>query len=213
MSATAPSALLLDAGGVLLLPNVEDVTCLLGIDRETQRRAHHAGMAALDAHPGPDVYWLAFAAAAGRDPEPELVRRLSRVRWTTVIQESVLALPELARGRPVAVVSNSDGTVEHDLLEFAVCQAGRGPGTEVAAIFDSTVVGVEKPDPRIFELALERLGVADPGQAVHVGDSAHFDVGGARAAGVRPVHLDPFGMCGAADHEHIGSLAELAGRL
>jgi putative hydrolase of the HAD superfamily len=45
---------------------------------------------------------------------------------------------------------------------------------------------------------------------VHVGDSVHFDVGGARAAGVRPVHLDPFEMCGLQDHEHVRSLADLA---
>ncbi len=208
------AALLLDAGGVLLLPNVEDVRCLLGIDEQAQRRAHHAGMAALDAHPGRNVYWPAFVASAGYEPDPELVERLSRVRWTTVIQESVLALRELATGRfRLAVVSNSDGTVEHDLLELAVCQAGAGPGTQVTAVLDSTVVGFEKPDSRIFELALQRLDGVRPEAAVHVGDSVHFDVGGARAAGVRPIHLDPFDMCGLADHDHIRSLGDLAGVL
>jgi putative hydrolase of the HAD superfamily len=203
-------ALFLDAGGVLLLPRIEEVREVLGIDPEQHRRAHHAGMAALDAEPRANVYWPAFAAAVGRRPDAGLVARLSRIRWTTVITESVLALRDLARrDLRLAVVSNSDGTVEHDLLEFAVCQAGGGQGTEVAAVLDSTVVGVEKPDPRIFELALEKVGGVDPGRALHVGDSVHFDVGGARSAGVRPVHLDPFEMCSAGDHEHVRSLAEL----
>lgn len=207
-------ALLLDAGGVLLLPSVEDVRCLLGVDEQIQRKAHHAGMAALDARPGRDVYWPAFAAASGFEPVPELVGRLSRVRWTTVIRESVLALRDLAGGAfPLAVVSNSDGTVEHNLLQLAVCQAGAGPGAEVAAVLDSTVVGFEKPDPRIFELALRRLGGVRPERAVHVGDSVHFDVAGARAVGVRPIHLDPFDMCGLRDHEHVRSLSDLAALL
>jgi putative hydrolase of the HAD superfamily len=46
---------------------------------------------------------------------------------------------------------------------------------------------------------------------VHVGDSVRMDVGGARAAGIRPLHLDPFGFCSAADHEHVRSLEEVAG--
>ncbi|MEX0991931.1 MAG: HAD-IA family hydrolase [Actinomycetota bacterium] len=53
----------------------------------------------------------------------------------------------------------------------------------------SGVVGVEKPDPRIFELALEQAGVAAEG-AVYVGDSPHFDVGPAVAVGMFPVLID-----------------------
>jgi putative hydrolase of the HAD superfamily len=73
------------------------------------------------------------------------------------------------------------------------------------------VVGYEKPDPRIFHVALDKLGVA-PERAVHVGDTACADIDGARAAGVRPLHLDPYGFCPrpAGDHEHVGSLAEVA---
>ena len=53
-------------------------------------------------------------------------------------------------------------------------------------------VGVEKPDPRIFRLALARAGVGRP-QAAYVGDLYSIDVLGARAAGLRPVLLDPGG--------------------
>jgi putative hydrolase of the HAD superfamily len=49
--------------------------------------------------------------------------------------------------------------------------------------------GVLKPDPRIFELLLQRAGLGT-GQVVHVGDDALADVEGARRAGVTPVWLN-----------------------
>jgi putative hydrolase of the HAD superfamily len=74
------------------------------------------------------------------------------------------------------------------------------------------VVGVSKPDPAIFAVALEALGIPDAERStvVHVGDSLRYDVTGAIAAGVRPVHLDPHGYCPApAGHEHIRRLDEI----
>jgi len=53
----------------------------------------------------------------------------------------------------------------------------------------SEEMGVEKPDPRIFELVLERIGTG-PGEAVYVGDSFEADVLGAEAAGITPIHAD-----------------------
>jgi len=49
--------------------------------------------------------------------------------------------------------------------------------------------GVLKPDPRIFELLLERAGLG-ASQVVHVGDDAVADVDGARRAGLTPVWLN-----------------------
>jgi putative hydrolase of the HAD superfamily len=46
-----------------------------------------------------------------------------------------------------------------------------------------------KPDPRIFELLLERAGL-EPGQALHVGDDVEADVEGARRAGLTPVWMN-----------------------
>jgi FMN phosphatase YigB (HAD superfamily) len=59
---------------------------------------------------------------------------------------------------------------------------------------DSHVVGVSKPDPRIFAIALDRLGV--PATSTwYVGDSPHHDLGGASAAGLGRVYLvDPLGL-------------------
>jgi putative hydrolase of the HAD superfamily len=50
------------------------------------------------------------------------------------------------------------------------------------------MVGVAKPDRRLFEAALELAGVS-AAEALHVGDSYEEDVVGARAAGIEPVLL------------------------
>src|SRR4029077_4151183 len=109
---------------------------------------------------------------------------------------------------PVAVVSNSDGNVEAILRERRLCQVGEGDGICVAVIVDSHHVGAEKPDPRVFTPALDTLGVV-PADALYVGDMVWADVVGARAAGMRPVHMDPYDFCAAADHEHVYSLSEV----
>jgi HAD superfamily hydrolase (TIGR01509 family) len=90
------------------------------------------------------------------------------------------------RGVRAAVISNSNGSVrailEHvGLLHF------------LDFVLDSSAVRVEKPDPRIFRMALERSGIG-PDEAVYVGDIYSIDVLGARAAGMRAVLLDP-GRC------------------
>ena len=86
------------------------------------------------------------------------------------------ALADLrAAGLRAAVVSNSEGTVEAMLKET-------GLHTHLETVVDSWVVGVAKPDPRIFHIALERLG-ATAADAVMVGDSPTADVAGAVNAG------------------------------
>lgn len=59
------------------------------------------------------------------------------------------------------------------------------------AILDSSVVNVAKPDPRIFEIALDRLGV-QANRAIHVGDTPAADCTGALSAGITPVLIDPY---------------------
>jgi putative hydrolase of the HAD superfamily len=58
----------------------------------------------------------------------------------------------------------------------------------LSALFDAILIsdaeGISKPDPQIFHLAVERLGVR-PDRAVFVGDHPTVDVAGARAAGLR----------------------------
>jgi len=60
------------------------------------------------------------------------------------------------------------------------------------SVIDSRIVGYEKPDPRIFEHALNVSG-ASPETTLHIGDLYHADVVGARAAGIHALLLDPYG--------------------
>jgi putative hydrolase of the HAD superfamily len=76
-------------------------------------------------------------------------------------------------------------------------------------VLDSRVVGVEKPDPRIFQMALDRAGVA-PDEAVYIGDLYSIDVVGSRAAGLDAILLDPAGLWGHVDCVKARDLLEAA---
>jgi putative hydrolase of the HAD superfamily len=106
-----------------------------------------------------------------------------------------------AAGLVVGVVSNSNGNA-HALLKQA------GIGADLDFVIDSGVVGVEKPDPRIFELALRQAGVAAH-EAAYVGDLYSIDVLGSRAAGLHPILLDPRGFWGPRDCAVARDLADV----
>jgi HAD superfamily hydrolase (TIGR01549 family) len=105
----------------------------------------------------------------------------------------------------LVVVSNSNGRVRRILR-----RTGLEPHLDL--VLDSHEEGVEKPDPRIFEIALERAR-ADRGATIHCGDIYHIDIAGARAAGLPAVLLDSAGLYGEADCPRVQSLPEFADRL
>jgi putative hydrolase of the HAD superfamily len=82
--------------------------------------------------------------------------------------------------------------------------------------FDFTLVAGEvnawKPDPRIFQEALQRTG-SRPDKTLYVGDNYFADVVGSRRAGLRPVLLDPERIFIEADCPVIGSIGDLPGLL
>jgi HAD superfamily hydrolase (TIGR01509 family) len=114
----------------------------------------------------------------------DCLRRMHHERhlWSSVAEHSAEALGRLRNaGLRLGVVSNSDGRVEQ-----ALDAAGLREYFDV--VLDSALVGVEKPDPRIFHAALDALGVA-PEEALYVGDLYEVDILGARAAGMDAVLL------------------------
>lgn len=141
------------------------------------------------------------------DAAPSLAERLwemhgQRGLWNRPIPGALEAVRRLAEaGKRLAVVSNAEGQIEQDLQRT-------GFGAFLETVVDSEIVGVSKPDPRIFEIALERLGAA-PGQAVYVGDVPSYDVLGARAARIEPVLIDPLGLHAGIDCRRIRSIEEL----
>jgi putative hydrolase of the HAD superfamily len=86
------------------------------------------------------------------------------------------------RGLELGIISNFDSRL------FGVLR-----GLGLADVFDTVTISslahAAKPAPRIFQLALERHA-ADPGEAIHIGDSVRDDVEGARRAGLHGVLVD-----------------------
>uniref|UniRef100_A0A832I788 HAD family hydrolase n=1 Tax=Eiseniibacteriota bacterium TaxID=2212470 RepID=A0A832I788_UNCEI len=122
--------------------------------------------------------------------------------WTRPVEGAREVLDRLAAlGLRLACVSNSDGRAERHLVDCGVRE-----GLEF--VVDSQHVGVEKPDPGIFAIALDRLGVA-PAEALYVGDIRSVDEAGARGAGMRFVLLDPFGDYGAPGAPAIRDITQL----
>ena len=218
-------AILFDAGGIFVLPDPHVLAPLLAYyggttDHDAHIRAHYAGMA-VKSHEGHaerdwSAYNLEYVRHVGVPGEAEELAAevLGRTRnawiWRWPVVDSVETLRTLVKREvPVGVVSNASGQIERVLRDSAVCQVGDGPGVPVRVVVDSEVVGVAKPDPAIFDFALPSFEGIDRADIAYVGDSAVMDVGGARAAGLHPILLDPFGDHPGADFERIERLSEL----
>ena len=219
-------AVFLDVGGVFHLPAEEPLRdALRGAGFELPpnvlARAHYAGMTGHDRFDGdyaevmkPYVEEMVRDLAVPEKLAPgartALYHALSAPgAWAGTLRESIEQLPALAAtGVAIGIVSNADGTVEARLSQEGICQVGPGRGVPVAIVVDSTAAGVRKPDPAIWAPALAATA-ARPEEAIHVGDSLVTDVGGARAAGIEPVHFDPFRLCDLEDHRHAASMVEV----
>ncbi|MDQ3646915.1 MAG: HAD-IA family hydrolase [Actinomycetota bacterium] len=126
----------------------------------------------------------------------------STVSTYRLFGDALPAIGELRRaGLRTGLISNFEAWLEKILVEL-----------EVGHLFDVVVIsgvdGVEKPDPAIYELALERAAVA-PGAAAHVGDSLSLDVRPAREAGMHAILLDRPGRYPEEPGPKIASLEEL----
>jgi len=126
--------------------------------------------------------------------------------WSVVMPETPPYLASLkADGYFLGVISNSVGTLAGQL-------ANTGLRDNFQAVFDSAIVGVEKPHPEIFQLALASAQVA-PNEAVFVGDTNATDVGGAQLAGLQGVLIDRINAYPDAECPRIRLLPELEGVL
>jgi HAD superfamily hydrolase (TIGR01509 family) len=214
----------LDAGGVLVFPNWARITRALAargvlVDANALARAEPFAKRKLDqgqtikATNDAGRGWLYFNLIfeyAGVPLNPAVEAALAELHayhqesnlWELVPPGVFPALAALrARGLKLTIVSNANGKLRvlFDRLALAGC---------VDCLLDSHDEGVEKPDPRFFEIALERSG-ARRETTIHVGDLYHVDVVGARGAGLRGVLLDEAGLYPDADCPRVRSLAEL----
>jgi putative hydrolase of the HAD superfamily len=139
-----------------------------------------------------------------------MARTFNSYFWRWPIAENVAAFRQLAQdGIPLGIVSNAHGQVEEALCRSGICQVGEGPLTSVRCVIDSGVVGIAKPDPRIFDFALDHFEGVARDRVGYVGDTVTMDVAGARAAGLYPILVDPYDDFPGVDCDRIRSLREL----
>lgn len=105
------------------------------------------------------------------------------------------------RGHALCVVSNWDAGLEGLLRDLRLLPY-------FDAVVSSAAVGYRKPDPVIFDLACELMGVRAEA-CVHVGDRPDADGDGASAAGVRPVIVDRHDAEAGCGYERVGALTDL----
>jgi HAD superfamily hydrolase (TIGR01662 family) len=219
------TTLFLDAGGVLVTPNWQRVSAALGARGVAlapgallaadplARRDIDLGLkqAANDQQRGWGYFNLVLEhCGVGRSPQTdEALEDLHRYHsehnlWETVPDGVPDALDRLrAMGLRLVVVSNANGKLK---MLFERLDLAR----RFDVMLDSAEEGVEKPDPRLFEIALERSG-ARREDTLHVGDLYHVDVEGARAAGLEAILLDPDDLYVGFNCRRIRSLGELPG--
>jgi putative hydrolase of the HAD superfamily len=200
-----PELLLLDAGNTLVFLDhaalAEAARCAhVAVSAEALARAEPAAKrlyeAAMTQGRSHEDGWLlhmrAIYECAGV-PRPEAERAAQAAQaahdafnlWRRVPPGLEACLARLQRaGIRLGVVSNSEGQLAA-LLERV------GLAGYFEHVLDSGVEGVRKPDPEIFRRALARFGIP-ASRALYAGDIPAVDVGGARAAGMDAVLIDPF---------------------
>jgi HAD superfamily hydrolase (TIGR01509 family) len=221
----ALETLFLDAGGVILYPNWQRVSDTLGkhgvaVSPEALAQADPRARRQLDdtqtigTTTDASRGWLFFdlilehAGIPRSDATADALRELYAYHtasnlWEYVPPGVVPALEQLRELRlRLVVVSNANGTLRSHMTRV-------GLSGYFDHVLDSADEGVEKPDPRFFEIALERSG-ASRESTMHVGDLYHVDVIGARNAGLRAVLVDEADLRPDADCPRVRSLGELA---
>ena len=223
--------MLLDVGGVFFLP-VARSRCSarwagpsFSPPAELLDRAHYAGAAQLDTVTVDtewpqywDRYLDGYLTACDvpdelRDERARAPRQRVRRRGAVVARSRPVRARVCARSTRPACASGSSRTPTARSNSGSPStrsrRSGAGLGVEVECVIDSSAVGVTKPDPRIFEIALDAMGVA-AADAWYVGDMPGIDVVGARNAGLRPFLMDPFQLHLDADCDRVASLSEVA---
>jgi putative hydrolase of the HAD superfamily len=225
-----PKAVLLDVGGVFLVPTHDRIMGAFARAGFTPSvgildRAHYAGALTFPFTADETIDWATrwrayldgYMTECGTPDEmrEDVHQHLDSefadaALWLREFPGSRDGLRELAAtGVRLGIISNADGLIGGRLAEAEILQVGPGLGVAVECVIDSGAVGVMKPDPRIFRLALDAMDIA-AADAWYVGDMPGIDVIGARAAGLHPVLMDPYELHLDADYDRIGSLSELA---
>lgn len=209
-----PDAVLFDVGNTLIHPWPSVPTVVRGVLADA---GHLHDLDAIDAlmplveafyedrYRADDTFWTSeeetsevwigmyslLCRRLGIDEDAEILARRvydafgDSARWRAY-EDVIPCLTRLrASGAATAVVSNWDRRLS-GLLD------GLGVGALLDTVVSSAEVGLHKPDPRIFEIVCDRLGV-DPARCAHVGDHYYADYVGATAVGMQAILIDRHG--------------------
>ncbi|RJP22377.1 MAG: HAD family hydrolase [Candidatus Abyssobacteria bacterium SURF_5] len=112
---------------------------------------------------------------------PQILRKFDDQPYERALADGAIETLGALRdkGYRLGVISNNDGSCR------TKCEA-LGIADFFKVIVDSSIEGVRKPAPKIFEIALERMKIS-PREAMHVGDMYGSDVLGARDVEIQPV--------------------------
>lgn len=131
-----------------------------------------------------ELQWLSeqgLFPPAQVDPKAKEVADICYQSAKAKVQEAVPVLDELSKRYKLVLVSNFYGNIETVLKDFGIDKY-------FPKIIESAVVGVRKPDPKIFELGVKALG-CKPEETVVVGDSFRKDIVPAASLGCNTVWI------------------------
>lgn len=222
----ALKAVIFDAGNTIMLINYGVVTEALAaegfdVDETAVREAEYRARVRLDqilarrnSTEAPQIFhrYMQFVCEGIGVPwgvaAEQALQRLAEYHrthnlWNQPNPQAFAVLQALRdRGLTLGMISNSNGWVERLMTE-----SGLRPYFHF--VLDSRLVGVEKPDPRIFRMALDQVGIG-PAEALYIGDLYSIDIVGPRAAGMRAILLDPAGLWEQVDCAKARDLSEAA---
>jgi len=211
-------AVLFDVGQTLLYPDLPylqklledyrvrtDLTtlgrgCAIARERVSRSKGNEKN------HKGFFGFWMKWVGVAD-DYIPEVLTKIYERHqrehlWSWLDPEAKSTLAELhQRSYRLGIISNADGQIESAMTQLGVAEY-------FEHIIDSAIVGVEKPDERIFAMALEKLKLP-ASSCLYIGDNYDNDVIGARQAGMAPLLLDPFDVVAENDVDRIHALSDL----
>ena len=206
-----------DAGNTLIFPDyfvIQKALSEFGIESTIAkiRQAEYEALAEAQKEKGTQswkVYfsiWLKMAGAKEENVKKIYAGLWEKHRqknlWSLAEESAIETLAELKKRQyKLGVISNSDGSIEKLLTNCGLAKY-------FDSIIDSSVLGIRKPDVKIFEFALREMK-AKPGESLFIGDSYEIDVLGAENAGLTAVLFDPLKRFNGLNCQKIDKLSEL----
>jgi len=140
-----------------------------------------------------ELFKILGLSSNGESWAKRLFQRFSKYKRWGLFPDTTSALMSLKEhGFSLGIVANWDSGLPNLLKQLNIDYL-------FALVISSTKVGVEKPSPEIFHLAMEGIGT-HANESYYVGDEYEVDVIGARSAGIEPILIDrdnilPFADC------------------